>query len=247
MKLDYPQRIEDFQEVLRTHVNGTMQDTWTALPGRIESVDLGAMTVHVQPTIQSLFTDADLKQSWVNLPVLPDVPIYCPRGGSYTLTFPVKSGDECLLVFSSRCIDNWWQQGGVQTQRELRMHDLSDGFALCGPFSQKTKIGSVSTKTVQLRSDDGKNFIEIDTDNKKITVRVGETILVVNDNTNSVEIQGNLRVSGAIFAGDGSGQQFTLNGSLAVTGAVIAGQGTDDQVGLQTHRHPTTGPPVPGT
>jgi hypothetical protein len=36
-------------------------------------------------------------------------------------------------------------------------------------------------------------------------------------------------------------------GNLAVTGAMVAGVGSADQVGLQTHRHPSTVAPTPGT
>jgi hypothetical protein len=39
-----------------------------------------------------------------------------------------------------------------------------------------------------------------------------------------------------------------INGNLQVTGGIIAGFGTGDQVGLQTHTHPSNGsPPTPGT
>lgn len=41
---------------------------------------------------------------------------------------------------------------------------------------------------------------------------------------------------------------FKITGDLDVTGRVIGGFGTPDQVGLQTHTHPSNGaPPTPGT
>ncbi|MFW8450019.1 Gp138 family membrane-puncturing spike protein, partial [Klebsiella pneumoniae] len=64
----------------------------------------------------------------VNLPLLVDVPVVFPRGGGCTLTFPVKPGDECLVIFADRCIDFWWQSGGIQEPVDERMHDLSDAF-----------------------------------------------------------------------------------------------------------------------
>jgi phage gp45-like len=36
---------------------------------------------------------------------------------------------------------------------------------------------------------------------------------------------------------------YTLTGNLAVTGSVIAGVGGADQVGLQSHRHPSNNTP----
>jgi hypothetical protein len=162
------ERFSDQQEALRAVLDGHQSDVWTALPGIIESVDFNAVTCVVQPAVQAISVPPGKDWQNVNLPLIQDVPLVFQRGGGYTGTFPIKAGDECLIVFSARCIDNWWQAGGVQPQFELRMHDLSDGFAITGPFSQKTKIDKISATTAQLRSDDGTRFIEIDTPNKKV-------------------------------------------------------------------------------
>lgn len=39
--------------------------------------------------------------------VVPNVPIAWPRAGGYSLTFPLAVGDEVMLVFSSRALDEW--------------------------------------------------------------------------------------------------------------------------------------------
>lgn len=103
------------------------------------------------------------------------------------MTFPLAPGDECLVVFASRCIDSWWQLGGVQGQAEFRMHDLSDGFCIPGPKSQPRKI-AVASKT-QLRTNNGGTLIEIE--NGKI--RVKGTDVKIEGN---VRIEGNLTVTG---------------------------------------------------
>jgi hypothetical protein len=166
--MDFRERINDPQESVRSALAAHTANLWTALPGIIQSVDLGKLTVSVQPSIQAIERTPEGKSNNVNMPVLVDVPIYFPRGGGYTATFPIKAGDECLVVFASRCIDNWWQEGGVQPQFEQRRHDLSDGFALIGPFSQKQVVSNVSSTTAQLRSDDGKHYAEIDKDGQKV-------------------------------------------------------------------------------
>lgn len=236
MPFDYRLRFEDRQEVLRSALQSNQAGIWTAVPGIIQKVNLTALTVEVQPSIQALVTGANQQKQFTNLPVCPDVPIYFPRGGGYTMTYPIKAGDECLLVFSSRCIDSWWDQGGVQPQRELRMHDLSDGFALVGPFSQKTKIANVSTNTVQMRSDDGKNYVEIDTDNKKLTTIVGGTSMVINDNDNTITMIGELHVSKNVIAGFGGSDSVTLQGHVHSQGPDSHGDG-----------EVPVNPPTPGT
>ena len=134
---------------------------WTALPGIVKVVDLAKQTCSVQPAIRGSVTDKDGKTSPCDLPLLVDVPIVFPRAGGFALTFPVQEGDECLVVFASRCIDAWWQNGGVQEPAEWRMHDLSDGFAMLAPTSQPKALGGVSSEAVQLRTEDGQAFVEI--------------------------------------------------------------------------------------
>ena len=89
------------------------------------------MTLTAQPTIKGILMTKDGAVAEA-LPVLQDVPIVWPSGGGVTLTLPVAAGDECLLVIADRCIDAWWQSGGVQLPMDSRAHDLSDAFAIVG-------------------------------------------------------------------------------------------------------------------
>lgn len=155
------ERIQDPNLQQEKHWTGRQARVWTALPGIIASFDPVAMTCEVQPAIQGKQVLEDGTVQTVNLPLLLDCPVIFPHGGGVSLTFPIKSGDECLVVFSSRAIDFWWQLGGVQPPAEPRMHDLSDGFVIPGPWSQATKISNVSTEAVELRSDDREAWISI--------------------------------------------------------------------------------------
>jgi phage gp45-like len=58
-----------------------------------------------------------------------------------------------------------------------------------------------------------------------------------------------LTEAGIAVAGDVAHTgNYTLTGNLSVTGSVIAGAGGADQVGLQTHKHPSNNaPPTPNT
>lgn len=155
------ERNDDLSEAILLALQGWQAGVWTALPGIVEAVDLAKQTLSVQPAIQAKVRQPDGSQSWVVMPLLVDVPIVWPRAGGFSLTFPIKAGDEVLVVFSSRCIDAWWQSGGIQVQAELRMHDLSDGFAILAPTSQPRKLSGVSSTSTQLRSDDGQTFVEV--------------------------------------------------------------------------------------
>lgn len=189
---DHREYVDDTVEAFRVAFQGMQAEIWTALPAIIESFDPIKMTVRAQPAIKArVFSpdgsvplpgavfDAD---NWwtVALPILVDVPVVFPGGGGFSLTFPVKAGDECLVVFASRAIDNWWYQGGVQTQSVLTMHDLSDGFAFVGVRSQPHKLSpAVSTTAVTLRSDNDAVHIKIDTGQVEIiapAIKLGTTL-----------------------------------------------------------------------
>lgn len=170
--------VRDEEEVRRIVAEGHQATIWTALPCVIDSYNETAITVKCRPTIQGTVTSPEGTKSFVNMPSLVDVPVVFPRGGGYTMTFPIQAGDECLVVFSSRCIDGWWQAGGIAPPTEHRMHDLSDGFALVGPFSQKTKIAQVSTTTTQLRSDDGTMFVELSSADGTINVKAPVQVVI---------------------------------------------------------------------
>lgn len=152
--------VDEPVEAIRSAMDGQQANMWTAMPGLIESFDPAAMTVAVQPAIKGRVRQEDGSAKSVNMPLLADVPVYFPRGGGFTLTHPIHPGDECLVVFGSRCIDGWWQSGGVQEPAEQRMHDLSDAFALIGPTSQPgVLVPPVDPENVQLRTDDGEAHI----------------------------------------------------------------------------------------
>lgn len=194
------ERYGDTEEVARISMETLLSGVNTALIATIESVDFDKLTCTAQPVIMAKHQTNDGKINDVALPILLDVPIVFMRGGGCTLTFPIKKGDECLIVFSQRCIDSWWQSGGVQTQAEMRSHDLSDGIAIVGLFSQVTKISDVSSDAVQLRSDDGKAYVELNPNSHNIKIKTTATVDVtakmVNIDATTINTKGVLNHTG---------------------------------------------------
>lgn len=136
------------------------------MPGILSSVNLSAMTCEVQVAIQAPVNDEDGNTQFVNLPLLLDVPIVFPSGGGFTITFPLKAGDEVLVIFANRAIDTWWQSSGVQKPIEARMNDLSDAFAIPGPKSQPKKISDISGSNLQIRADNNTGYFQIAADGR---------------------------------------------------------------------------------
>jgi phage baseplate assembly protein gpV len=98
----------------------------------------------------------------VNLPLIQDVPVLVPSAGGWSLTFPIKAGDECLIVFSDTALDAWLQNGGVDNEPiSCRRHDLSDAVAIFGLRSTPRGLPSYSTSSAQLRNDDASVVIDL--------------------------------------------------------------------------------------
>ncbi len=138
-----------------------------AIPAVVVSFNATAQTVVVQPAIQeNIFKN--LVPTPTNLPQLADVPVCFPRAGGFSLVFPIVAGDECLVIFADMCINAWWIQGApfdlnkpMPNQEERRRHDLSDGIAIFGIWSQPRKLASWPTSTAQLQSDDGETMVQV--------------------------------------------------------------------------------------
>ena len=152
-------------------------DIHTALPGIIQSFDPARMTCSVQPAIRGAIRQPDGRVQAVDLPLLVDCPVVFPGGGGYELTFPLAAGDDCLIIFAERCIDAWWQSGGVQAAAEYRMHDLSDGFVLAGVRSQPHVLtGGVNMSGAELRRDGGTALLRLKDDAVEIVAPSGITM-----------------------------------------------------------------------
>lgn len=236
--MDRRERIADEETALREAFDGLRSGLWTALPGIIQGFNAGAQTCSVQPAIKAQIRQQSGEIVSVPLPLLVDCPVQFPSGGGCSLTFPVKSGDECLVVFASRCIDGWWQAGGVQEQAELRMHDLSDGFAILGFRSQPRALGGVSTSTTQLRNDAGDTFVDLDPSGKVIKVKAPGGITL---DAPMVTMTGAIAVQNS----QGAATACAITGNTNFTGQVRAnGKRIDDS---HTHSGVQPGSGTSGT
>ena len=218
--LSIPERIGAENVALQRRIDAATSDIRVASPGIIVSYDAEKQTATVNIAIKEHVSLNGSPWEDMQIPPLSDVPVVFMSGGGYTLTFPVKAGDECLLVFSDCCIDGWWQLGGIQNQIDRRRHDLSDAFAIMGPRSQKLKqLPGVSVDSVQLRNDLGDVFVEIK--DKEINV-VAQTVNVSGETVN-VEATKELNITT-----DAATEDVTNDWNISAASATV----TSEQVAL---------------
>lgn len=257
--MDRIERLDDPVEAQRRAQDGRQAQIWTALPGIVTAFDPVAMTVSVQPAVQGSVRDESGQTRNQGMPLLVDVPVVFPCGGGFSLTYPVRAGDEALVVFASRCIDGWWQGGEAVPPPDSRMHDLSDGMAIIGPRSQACKLDPpVDTENVQLRTDDGKASMTIKPDmtidarNPAASLTLGPAgdvamkAKTVTIKAPQVTIEGNFTTMGT---GGGAGQ-ISMRGAVSLEGSLDAtGDMTAEGKSVAHHTHPgdsggTTGEPA---
>jgi hypothetical protein len=136
-------------------------DIWTALPGRVKSFDPASQTI----TAEVMYKPRHNGEP-VAMPDLFEVPVVLQRGGGFTLTHPIKPGDGVQLMFQARNMDNWHGNGEAAEAATGRMHDLSDAVAIVGLEPSPKKLANYNAQDFEIRSDDGKNKIEISADGK---------------------------------------------------------------------------------
>lgn len=213
-----------------------------SLPGIIESYDPIANTCTVVPALKGAKPDEKGNLISETLPLLVDVPVVFPRGGGCSITFPVKAGDECLVVFSDRCIDFWWQSGGVQEPVDPRQHDLSDAFAFVGPMSQPNVISNISSTTLQMRTDDGAAYIELDPNSHAINLVAPGGVNVTTPLakfSQAVTISGLLTWAGGMVGSLATGTAAKITGAIQFIGTLTSnGKDISDQ---HTHNGVQTG------
>jgi len=206
------ERIGDEQDCLRRAMENAMANLRVSMPGRIENFDAERQTATVQPLIREY-----IRGRWVDLPLLLDVPCFFPRAGGYCLTFPVKQGDECWVVFGDMCIDAWWQSGDSQNQLETRRHDLSDATAFLGITCVTRAVKEYSTDSMMLRNEDKDVYIEI-TDEKIMNVYGIQDINI--ESKEAVNIK-TVDGTAAFHKHDDEGGEETIKITVAGNGGII--------------------------
>ena len=218
------------EEAHAAQIEGRLKDLHTCLPGIIASFDPNTQTASVQPAIQRIFTE----KGAVNLPLCVDVPVAFPGGGDFFLTFPVKPGDECILLFSERAIDLWHVYGGTRPPAEYRMHDLSDGLAIVGLNSQPRKIPGFNAEDTELRSRDGETHITMKPDGTIKNVNAAGSTELTPDGRFIIKAPGGIILDGNTTL---KGNMTSQAGNGGTGACNFAGDVVAQNVSLVHHTH----------
>ncbi|EBB5941480.1 hypothetical protein CMR97_23525 [Salmonella enterica] len=126
--------IEELHDTIGLGVEFALVDVHTIVVAKITSVN--DKTISCVPVINRVVKGESKK-----LPEFIEVPPVILQGGDSYIAEPIAAGDYCLVLISERCYDAWYAGSDFVSPLEMRMHDYSDGFALCGVNPQATAIG----------------------------------------------------------------------------------------------------------
>lgn len=200
-------------ELMRRSFVEMMKDVATSIPGHFISFDPATQLAQIQIGVQRI----DVKGETFEPTPLIECPVAFLGGSQYFIEYQIDPGDECLIVFSQRCIDGWVNSGGIANNPIMRYHDFSDAAILPGLRSQPNVIQSFENNGVRLRNKTGDKFIWLKNDGTAaITV---DTLKIIGD----IDHEGNTKQVGDI---DHTGTQTTSVDVIA------------DGISLVGHTHP---------
>ena len=118
------------KEIVEGWTDNKLAAVHTALPGKIVSYSPATNRAQVQPFGKYKLDDG---RSF-DYPVIHNVPVQFPMGcgGSSGVTFPLRAGDGCLLIFAESQLDDYLSGGDSD---DTRKHDMNDAMCIPGLYS----------------------------------------------------------------------------------------------------------------
>lgn len=139
--------LDRFREVL-------LESIHTKRPGTITAYDPVTQLASAQPIVQErrLAEDGDTLVP-VSLPASHRCPVVFPRGVAGGLTYPVRIGDVCVILYASSSIARWVARGGEQVDPgDDRHHDLSDALVIVGGHPSTAPTTDAPTDAVVIHA-----------------------------------------------------------------------------------------------
>lgn len=129
--------IQELGNAITNAISRRLLDVKTSMPGIVESYDSATQTAEVTVAMKRIKVDGSV----IDAIKLPNVRVQFQKTSETSVTYPLKKGDEVLLVFNERDIDAWRATGSVGAPQTNRRFSLTDVVAIPGYVSD----GNVAT------------------------------------------------------------------------------------------------------
>ena len=132
-----------------------MKNIYTAMPGIVEKYDDAKRRCEVRPALRIVFEDGKSRPR----KIIRNVQVMWPRGGKFSIHFPLAKGDPVWLMFSMRGLSQFRRTHDISTPDRGSFFEEHDVVALAG-FGFTDDIDYESGSVWQ--DDDKKRRIVID-------------------------------------------------------------------------------------
>lgn len=174
------------EKTINLAIDSKLKDIHTALPAKIISFNKAKQVADIQIVQKRLFTDGTEEL----YPPLIDVPVQYLRGGGFSITFPLSSGDSGLLVFAERSLDEWLVNGAEKVPEDSRTHSVSDAVFYPTLHNDRNAITSFSDN-LEIRTESGNGKIilsksgkiELEKDGQKVLKTLSDTLDTLGSTT----------------------------------------------------------------
>lgn len=185
----------------------------------IQSFDETRQTVQATINYKKTYFEPDKTGNYiavlVDYPVLVDAPIITLGGGNGVITFPIGVGDQCIVFFNDRDMDNWFQGNNSAANPTARLHSFSDALVLVGPISQANLIPNYDTDRASFRTKSGDTSVSIN--DSEVKLKLSENTLTLT----SDKLLVTLGSSGVSFELNTSGKLKINNVSSEFVAALV--------------------------
>lgn len=118
-------------------------------------------------------------------PTLVDCPVIVLGGGSTFLSFPIKEGDQCLILFNDRDLNNWFAGARSGPVATARLHAFADAIALVGfnpvnNFDSGHALLSNGNAEVGVPADPGTGLVRIANSSTTLYTLLSDLITAIN-------------------------------------------------------------------
>ena len=179
------------------------------LPGVIDEFDAGRQRARVVPGVR-MKTIIGRDVSYIDLPVIENVPIVIPSAGGFAVTLPIRPGDPCLLVFADRDIDNFLVTGkaenpGSAAATAPRAHHLTDAICIPGIVAEPQVLSGYASDALEMRDKSGNNKIRITSSG--IEIKASGMLKI---DASNITLDSSMTLSGGTFT-DGNDRNSTAH------------------------------------
>jgi len=165
---------EDINDVLRLFMDTRLEQVHTSMPGKIDTFDADIRLAKVIPMIKM----KNAKSVDIPLPAIDNVPVIFPTASAFSLTWPLKAGDGCLLLFSELGIGNYLNSNGknVVCADDNVRHSLTDAVCVPGVYPSRGIPSSTATMSI-----DAQGLFEIKNQMENLGILINDLLIQIKD------------------------------------------------------------------